>query len=208
MTSSLPTNAVPPTSQRAGELEALLLPLLDSAYGLALRLTGQGPEAEALVQESTLAACRGFTALAPGMVFKVWFFRILTQRYTSQHRERRIGAAVEDTPELFLYCQTAAAGLHRGADNPAALLLECLDPPALASALDTLPEEYRLVACLYFLQQFSYQEIGVILEVPAGTARTRLHRARRVLQRALWKAALERGIVAGLTAGTGSGGAS
>jgi RNA polymerase sigma-70 factor (ECF subfamily) len=189
------------------EAEALLLPLLDSAYALALRLTGHETDAEELVQESALAACRGFSASAPGTMFKVWFFRILTQRYSGQYRKHQIRPAVEDTPELLLYCQTAAAGLHRGADNPAALLLDRLDPQAVAGAIDTLPEEYRLVATLYFLQEFSYQEMGVILDLPAGTVRARLHRARRGLQRALWKVALDLGIVAGLGAGTGSGGA-
>jgi RNA polymerase sigma-70 factor, ECF subfamily len=53
-----------------------------------------------------------------------------------------------------------------------------------------------VVATLYFMEDFSYQEIADIVRVPVGTVRSRLHRARRLLQRQLWQLALDDGIVA------------
>ena len=63
-----------------------------------------------------------------------------------------------------------------------------------------MPEEFRVVASLYFMEDLSYQEIADIVGVPVGTVRSRLHRARRLLQRHLWQAALDNGIVAQIDA--------
>ena len=50
-----------------------------------------------------------------------------------------------------------------------------------------LPEEFRVVAALYFVEEFSYQEIAEIVDCPVGTVRSRLHRSRKLLQKALWE---------------------
>jgi RNA polymerase sigma-70 factor, ECF subfamily len=64
-----------------------------------------------------------------------------------------------------------------------------------------LPEEYRVVSALYFMEEFSYQEIAEIVGCPVGTVRSRLHRGRRMLQKVLWHIAEQQGIVADLQAG-------
>ena len=61
--------------------------------------------------------------------------------------------------------------------------------------MQSLPEEYRAVATLYFVDDLSYQDIATMLDCPVGTVRSRLHRARRLLQRALWDLAVDNGIV-------------
>jgi RNA polymerase sigma-70 factor (ECF subfamily) len=58
-----------------------------------------------------------------------------------------------------------------------------------------LPEEYRVVSTLYFMEDFTYEQIASILDVPVGTVRSRLHRGRKLLQRKLWPIAVEHGIV-------------
>jgi RNA polymerase sigma-70 factor (ECF subfamily) len=73
--------------------------------------------------------------------------------------------------------------------------MDKLDTERVGEALETLPEEYRVVATLYFIEDFSYQQIAEVLECPVGTVRSRLHRGRRMLQKALWQIAVERGIV-------------
>ncbi len=184
-----------------GSLEALLTPLLDAAYGTALRLTRNGPEAEDLVQEAAVQACRGFHTFEQGTNFRAWFFRVLTNCfYSSYRRTRREGTPVEleDTPELYLFSQTAATGLHARTEDPAGVLMDRLDADAVNRAIEALPEEYRVVSVLYFLQDCSYQEIAQMLVVPVGTVRSRLHRGRRLLQKRLWSIAEERGIVAAL----------
>ncbi len=182
--------------------EELLEPVLDAAFGTALRFTRNRADAEDLVQEAALLACRGFGSFEPGSNFRAWFFRILTNCFYSKYRKRkRQGTEIEldDTPELYMYCQTAAIGLHAQTDDPAALLMSKLDSEQVEAAIAALPEEYRVAATLYFVQDFSYQEIAEVVGVPVGTVRSRLHRGRRLLQKALWVIAEERGIVSALT---------
>ena len=69
----------------------------------------------------------------------------------------------------------------------------------MAEAIGQLPEEYGVVCTLYFMEDFAYHEIADVLEVPVGTVRSRLHRGRKMLQKALWYVAEESGIVTELT---------
>jgi RNA polymerase sigma-70 factor (ECF subfamily) len=196
------TSNTVPSSPPAVELEVLLLPLLNSAYGTAMHLTRNRADAEDLVQEASLLACRGFGTFEQGTNFKAWFFRILTNCFYSKYRKRKREGTqleLEDSPELYLYCQTASAGLHARTEDPASAVMARMDSEQVGSAIDALPEEYRVVATLYFLQDFSYQEIAEVLDVPVGTVRSRLHRGRRMLQKALWTIAEERGIIGDLT---------
>lgn len=183
----------------ATDFEARLTAVLDQAYGTALRLTGNAADAEDLVQDAALLAHRGFGGFRPDSNFRAWFFRILLNRFYSDYRKRRRARPtvdLEETGEQYLYERAAAAGLVRDPD-PAAALIGRLDEELITAALDALPEEFRAVATLYFMQDLAYQEIAEMLSVPIGTVRSRLHRARRLLQVALWQLAEERGLVRG-----------
>ncbi len=179
-------------------LETLLTPLLARAYGYALRLTQNGAEAEDLLQEAALAAVRGFGTFQPGTNFKAWFFKILTNAFYGRHRRTaREGrtSELDDVPELYLYERTAEMGLQQAVPDPARHVLSRLDAEQITAALASLPEEYRVVSTLYFMDDFSYEEIARVLELPIGTVRSRLHRGRKLLQKRLWEVALEHGIV-------------
>ncbi|HEX9894507.1 MAG TPA: sigma-70 family RNA polymerase sigma factor [Gemmatimonadales bacterium] len=181
----------------ASDFETLLADVLEQAYGTAMRLTGNPADAEDLVQDAALLAHRGFGSFTTGSNFRAWFYRILLNRfYSNYRRQRRAGVAVEleDTPELYLYEQAEAAGLKPSEDTAAALL-DRLDAESVEQALAALPDDFRAAATLYFMQDLPYQEIAEILNVPIGTVRSRLHRARRMLRKALWTVAQERGIV-------------
>ncbi len=188
----------PPAPHAA--FEALLHPLLEPAYRTAYRLTGNSSDSEDLVQDAALLAWKGFGSFEPGTNFRAWFFRILANAFYSKYRKgRREGAAVAltDVPELYLWRRSADLGLADVLDDPAAALLARLDSDKVNAAIAALPEEYRMVAALYFIEDLSYQEIAEMLGVPIGTVRSRLHRARRQLQRALWSLAVEQGVVPG-----------
>jgi RNA polymerase sigma-70 factor (ECF subfamily) len=180
------------------EFEELLSPILPMAYGTAVRLSGDRTEAEDLIQDAALLAYRAFASFERGTNFKAWFFRILTNAFYSRyrkHKHEKANFSTEDVPALYLYNKTAEAGLHGRDSDPAAAIMDKLDTEQVSAALEELPEEYRLVATLYFIEDFSYQQIAEVLECPVGTVRSRLHRGRRMLQKALWEVAVERGIV-------------
>lgn len=184
------------------DFEALLVPALDAAWGTALRLTGNAGDAEDLLQDASLLAWRGFASFEPGSNFRAWFFRILTNRFFSIWRkQKRAGTTLEleEAPELYLYTRAEELGLQQAPD-PAAALISRLDVEAVEAALAALPDEFREVCTLAFMQDLSYQEIAEQMAIPVGTVRSRLHRGRRLLQQALWSVAEERGLLRGLGA--------
>jgi RNA polymerase sigma-70 factor (ECF subfamily) len=188
----------------SARFEQLLLPVLDRAYATALRLTRSAPDAEDLVQEAALRAWRAFDSFDPGSNFKAWFVRILTNAYLNQYRKAKregIPVDLEDTPELYLYTKTAETGLHGRSADPAGALMAELDAEQVSDALAKLPEEYRTVATLYFGLDLSYQDIAAAVGIPIGTVRSRLHRARRILQRLLWNVAVDAGFATRLATG-------
>ena len=190
--------AISDSTRAQEEFEALFRPILSMAYGTAVRLTRDRTEAEDLVQDAALLAFRAFGSFQPGTNFKAWFFRILTNAFYSRHRKTkhdRNNVSTEDLPALYLYARTAEIGLHSQEPDPAAAMMDRFDTEHVAEALDALPEEYRVVASLYFVDDLSYQQIAEAVGCPVGTVRSRLHRGRRMLQRALWQVAEERGIV-------------
>lgn len=184
------------------DFEAALLPLLDRAYGLAYGLTHNRADAEDLVQEAALLAFKAFAQFQAGTNFKAWFYKILVNCFYGQRRKaRRQGETVdlESDPSLYLYGKTSQIGLHDQTDDPAGALLGRIDAEQIVAALEGLPEEYRVACTLYFVQEFSYEEIAQTLDIPLGTVRSRIHRGRRLLQQRLWAIAQERGIVKQLT---------
>lgn len=183
--------------------EALFVPIADLAFGVAYRLSRDRSEAEDLVQDAALQAFRAFHRFELGTNFKAWYLRILTNCFFMRCRKKKHAPEFVDfdsAPPLYLLMETAAAGLHEGSKDPAANLLGRMTADQIAGALGALPEEFRVVTTLYFLDDMPYKDIAETLDLPIGTVRSRLHRGRRMLQKALWSIAQDEGIVK-LTAG-------
>jgi RNA polymerase sigma-70 factor, ECF subfamily len=188
----------------AARFESHLTPILTAAYGVALHMTRHGGDAEDLVQEAALHAFRAFDSFQEGTNFKAWFFRILTNLFINAYRRRQREPGIdtlsdlEDAPALYLFKRTQEMGMQTWTSDPAALVLERFEAEQVCRAIAALPEDYRVVSALYFMEEFSYQEIAEMVGCPVGTVRSRLHRGRRMLQKALWQIAEQQGIVADL----------
>jgi RNA polymerase sigma-70 factor (ECF subfamily) len=179
-------------------LDELLPPLLESAYRVAMRLTGNSSDAEDLVQEAAFLAAKGFRTFRTGTNFKAWFFRVMTNAFYSKYRrQKRQGEQVDldDTPEAYLFQRTVDAGLHTRKTDPVQALMTTITTDRITEALADLPEEYRVVSSMYFEEDMAYQDIARVLDIPVGTVRSRLHRGRKLLQRRLWDVAVEAGVI-------------
>ena len=183
-------------AENGQDFETLLAAVLAPALRVALRLTENRDDAEDLVQNTALQAIRAFASFTPGTNFRAWFLKILVNRFLNSRR----GAArntpsvpLDDVTECYLFEQSRRAGLHRRED-PAALILQKVDGESIGQALRDLPDEFRAVAVLYFVEDCSYETIAQLLSCPLGTVRSRLHRARKQLQKSLWSLAQERGL--------------
>lgn len=184
------------------DFERALADIVAPAFGYALRLTRNRADAEDLVQEAALLACRGRDGFQAGTNFKAWFFRIVTTCFWGKHRHdsrRPTTVDLDDAPVLHLYQRSAEVGLPLTGENPSSVLFDRLGTERVSDALAALPEEFGVVCTLYFMEDFAYHEIAEVLGVPVGTVRSRLHRGRKLLQKALWQVALDAGIIGDAT---------
>lgn len=184
----------------AASFESLFAAVFGVAFGVAMRLCRNQADAEDLVQDAALLAHRAFGTFMPGTNFRAWFLKILTNCYYSRHRRERsrpVTSDLDDTPDLYIYARSGEAGFPTQGPDPAAQLLDALGTERVVEAIRRLPDEYRIVSTLYFMEDLSYEEIARIIGCPVGTVRSRLHRGRKMLQKALWQVAQEGGIVRG-----------
>lgn len=178
--------------------EDLFASVITTAFGVALRYTRNQADAEDMVQEAALLAYRAFDSFESGTNFRAWFLKILTNCYFSKRRReksRPVTSDLDDTPDLYIYARSGEAGFPTQGPDPAATLLDKLGTERIVKAINLLPEEYRVVCTLYFLEDLSYEDIASVLKCPVGTVRSRLHRGRKMLQKSLWQVAVEDGIV-------------
>ena len=145
-------------------------------YTVAYRLTGNSDDAQDLVQEVLLKVRRGLETYRPGSM-EGWLSRITTNTFLDEARRRRRRPLdlLPADPDRVLPSEPAA---------DVALAAEAL-PDDVQDALRQLPEEYRAAVVLCDVVGLSYQEIGDSLDVPVGTVRSRIHRGRALLRKAL-----------------------
>ena len=182
----------PPASLTPAEapatFESLFASCVDSAYGVAMRLTRNSADAEDLVQDAAYLAHRGFASFTPGTNFRAWFLKILMNCFFSRRRQekrRPVTSDLDDTPDLYIYARAGQAGFPTQGPDPAAQLLDKLGTERIVAAVERLPEEYRIAATLYFMEDLSYEELCEVTGLPDGTVKSRLHRARAMLKAAV-----------------------
>ena len=170
---------------------------MPSLYTAAMRMTRNSSDAEDLVQETYLKAFRAYDGFEEGTNLKAWLYRILTNTFINTYRakKRRPEADVEDVEDLYLYHRLVGYGgsnLGRSAEDE---VLSRFTDEAVKTAIESLPESFRMTVLLADVEGFSYKEIAGIMDVPVGTVMSRLHRGRGALQKALHDFGLERGLV-------------
>lgn len=179
--------------QKRGIFEEEAIPYLDALYHLALRMAGDPALADDLVQETMLKAYRAWDQYRPGSNIRAWLFTILRNTLISEYRRRRNRAETVDLDETdghTVFDQVQEI-------DPSASFFDQLVDGEVARAIDSLPEEFREALVLSDIEGLPYQEIAEIVGVPVGTVKSRLHRARRALQRQLYCYAVEMGYIRG-----------
>lgn len=178
------------------QFEQAALEHLDALYGSALRLTRNESEAQDLVQDTLVRAYRFQHHFEPGTNLKAWLLRILTNTFINHYRrasrERRVLDQEESAPIGDGVMSRAAM---RGLTSSVEVAQEGLLRAEILAALDSLPEDYRVIIVLADIEELAYKEIAEALGVPIGTVMSRLHRARKQLQKQLIDQAVQMGIV-------------
>ena len=176
--------------------------LTDRLYGTALRLTRNSADAEDLVAATVAKAWAKLGELSDPQSFDAWIQRILANTFLSEWRHRRASPEVLVDPEPEEE-QGEAFSLFERLHQPFLLWWRTPEEEAIAKllredldrALDALPDAFRVVIVMVEVQGYSYSEAAELLEIPIGTVRSRLARARSRLQRALWQHAQDAGLL-------------
>jgi RNA polymerase sigma-70 factor (ECF subfamily) len=145
-------------------------------YTVAYRLTGSHDDAQDLVQEVLLRVRRGLATYTPGSL-EGWLSRITTNAFLDEvrRRKRRPLEVVPELPERVL-----------GVDaDPDEVLARTRLPDEIQDAIRALPDDFRAAVVLCDIVGLDYAEIADSLAIPPGTVRSRIHRGRAQLRKAL-----------------------
>ena len=168
---------------------------MSSLYSAALRMTRNPSDAEDLVQETYLKAYRGFGGFEEGTNLKAWLYRILTNTYINTYRakqRRPTETDLDDVEDLFLYNRIGGLEAARASRSAEDELMDLFTEAEVKTAVEELPEGYRMAVLLADVEGFSYKEIAEILDIPIGTVMSRLHRGRKALEKLLYEFASSR----------------
>jgi RNA polymerase sigma-70 factor, ECF subfamily len=163
-------------------------------YNYALKISGNIEDAEDLVQDTYLKAYRYFDQYNSGTNCKAWMFMIMKNSFINNYRKekREPGKVYYDGPSNF-YLRSNLTG--PASNSPEEFFLNQMLDDETATALNQLPEKMREVIVLCDIEEYSYEEIAEMVNIPVGTVRSRLHRARRTLQESLFDYAKDRGFL-------------
>jgi RNA polymerase sigma-70 factor (ECF subfamily) len=178
--------------------EELTLPHLPRLYRFALKLTGNTAAAEDLVQETYLRALRGFGSLRDPGAARSWLFQILSRLVTDRHRVAGREVPLPPPEELdrfSLYDRILEEDPLPYSDRLHEDFLGQFRDEEVRAALLALPEAFRVPLVLLYTEGMTYREMADVLGCPVGTVMSRLHRARKILERELWECARKRGLV-------------
>ncbi|TVR29930.1 MAG: sigma-70 family RNA polymerase sigma factor [Balneolaceae bacterium] len=169
-----------------------IIPHLDALYNFGLRLTSDPNDAEDLVQDTIVKAYRFFSSYEKGTNAKAWLFRILKNSYINNYRKKSKKPHEVDYDEVASFYETIRADRTETSDLEDKMFRELIDDD-LSRALEKIPEDFRTVVLLCDVEDFTYEEIANMLDVPIGTIRSRLHRGRNLLKAQLMEYASNRG---------------
>lgn len=156
----------------------------DKVFQICYRMLGNRHEAEDIAQEAFIRAYVNIHSYDLNKKFSTWLYRIATNLSIDRIRKKKpdyyLDAELAGSDGLTMYSQIAAdAALPE--DELETMELQEL----IQSEIMKLPDKYRSVIVLKYIEEFSLKEISGILDLPVGTVKTRIHRGREALRNQL-----------------------
>lgn len=156
----------------------------DKVFQICFRMLGNRQEAEDLAQEAFVRAFVNIRSFNIQMKFSTWLYRIATNLCIDRLRKKKpdyyLEAEVSGTEGLNMYSQIAS-DMAKPEDEVESLELQ----ETIQVEIMKLPEKYRSVIVLKYIEELSLKEISEILDLPVGTVKTRIHRGREALRKQL-----------------------
>ncbi|AZV61764.1 RNA polymerase sigma factor SigW [Peribacillus castrilensis] len=156
----------------------------DKVFQICFRMLGNRQEAEDLAQEAFVRAYVNIRSFNITMKFSTWLYRIATNLCIDRLRKKKpdyyLDAEVAGTEGLNMYSQIAS-DMAKPEEEVESLELQ----ETIQVEIMKLPEKYRSVIVLKYIEELSLKEISEILDLPVGTVKTRIHRGREALRKQL-----------------------
>lgn len=172
-------------SSRREEFEKSILSNIVFLRNLALKFTNHKDDAEDLLQETLLKAYRFFDKYEPNTHPKAWLYRIMKNTHINSYRKSLREIKTEPQEEVEMTDPTMfSEGIKRLLDPSRAFINKSLIAK-INESIGKLPEEFRASFLLSIVEGYSYREVAEKLNCPIGTIMSRIHRARKILQKDL-----------------------
>ena len=173
-----------------------ILPLSNRLFRYAYRLTHNERDAEDLVQDTLLRAYAKFEQYQSGTSPLAWALVVLRSIFINKYRKKRREGHQISFEEISAGIDRIVTNDYRDLPNsPDDFFFRNTLDAELRDALEKLPRHYLEVILLVDLEDLSYREAAEVLNIPAGTVMSRLHRARKILQSQLQELAAKKGII-------------
>jgi RNA polymerase sigma-70 factor (ECF subfamily) len=153
-------------------------------YNFAYRITFNEDDAKDLVQETYFKAFRFIDSFKEGTNAKAWLFRILKNSFINEFRKKNKEPTKVDYQDVETYYNSDDVNEVITPDLRVEALQNMIGDE-VSNALNSLAVDFRIVIILCDLEGFTYEEMSKILDIPIGTVRSRLHRARNLLREKL-----------------------
>lgn len=173
------------TKRRERVFEVEFLPQIDALYNFAFHLTFDENDANDLVQETYLKAFRFIDSYQEGTNAKAWLFKILKNAFINHYRKRTKGPARVDYEEIVTFQNAENDTNFSSYMDLREEMFQGMMGDEVTNAINSLPVDFRTVILLCDIEGFKYEEISKIIDIPIGTVRSRLHRARNMLKEKL-----------------------
>jgi RNA polymerase sigma-70 factor (ECF subfamily) len=154
-------------------------------YNFAYRLTKNYDDANDISQEAFLRVFNAIGSFRGDATFSTWLFRITTNAFLDERKRSRAHPHSSLDEYMELGESSVARQIEDTAPQPGAVMEQKEREELLSSAVGGLPEYQRAMVVLYHGQQKSYEEIAEIMNLPIGTVKSRLNRARLALKEKL-----------------------
>ena len=164
--------------------EKEFMPQIDSLYTFAYHLTYNEDDANDLVQETYLKAYRFIGKYIEGTNAKAWLFKILKNAFINQYRRKSKQPTKVDYEEIINFHNEEDTN-YSGYMDLREEMFQGMMGDEVTNAINALPVDFRVVILLCDIEGFTYEEISKIIDIPIGTVRSRLHRARNMLKEKL-----------------------
>ena len=166
--------------------EEEFLPQMNHLFNFAYHLTYNEEDANDLVQETFLKAYRFIKSYDTGTNAKAWLFKILKNGFINDYRKKSKQPTRIDFEDLVETPDTDdSSNSGTGGVDLRQEIFDGIIGDEVTDAINSLPVDFRLVILLCDVQGFSYEEISKIIDIPIGTVRSRLHRARNIMKEKL-----------------------